>query len=259
MPITAVPARQDAATIHVAAAGDIHCRESQRDTIVQAFAALQGRADLLLLAGDLTNYGEPEEGAVLADACAQLSIPVYAVLGNHDWHANRIPELTEAVQAGGVTVLERAWDVCCIKGHDVGVVGVKGFVGGFAGSHLPDFGEPLLRDVYRETQREVDALDEGLKALAPCDLRLGLLHYAPTVETLIGESEGIHAFLGTDRLAGPIRQHEPDLVVHGHAHSGTFESAVGGVPVYNVSIPVMGQPFWVFDVPVDAQRSRLMH
>jgi Icc-related predicted phosphoesterase len=259
MPVTAVPARQDAATIRVAAAGDVHCRESQRSSIMAEFAALDGRADVLLLAGDLTNYGEPAEGVVLADACAQLSMPVYAVFGNHDWHADRIPELTAAVERGGVRVLDRAWEVCCIDGHDVGIVGTKGFVGGFAGSHLPDFGEPLLREVYRETQRDVDALDAGLKAIAACDVRLAVLHYAPTVETLSGEPQGIHAFLGTDRLAGPIRQHEPDLVVHGHAHAGAFEAAVGGVQVYNVSVPVMDQPFWVFEVPVGARRSGLMH
>ena len=127
-------------------------------------------------------------------------------------------------------------------------MGLKGFVGGFAGSHLPDFGEPLLRSVYAETTFDVEALDRGLKAVAGCPVRIVLLHYAPVAETLIGEPREIWTFLGTDRLAGPIAEHEPDLVLHGHAHAGAFEGAIGSSRVYNVSVPVIKQNFWIFEM-----------
>src|SRR5579863_7474141 len=126
--------------LRIAAAGDIHCSESRRREITEAMASLEGTADLVLLAGDLTTHGEPEQGTVLAEACAPLALPVIAVLGNHDWHANRRDELVAVLEAGGIQVLDRDWVICSAAGFDVGVVGVKGFVGGFPGSHLPDFG-----------------------------------------------------------------------------------------------------------------------
>jgi uncharacterized protein len=135
-----------------------------------------------------------------------------------------------------------------VCGAEVGIVGTKGFVGGFAGSHIPDFGEPLLRRLYAETTAEVRALDEGLRAVALCPFRIVLLHYSPSRQTLEGERHDIWTFLGTDRLAAPILEHNPDLVLHGHAHAGTFEGRVGEVPVYNVSVPVMGEDFWVFEM-----------
>jgi Icc-related predicted phosphoesterase len=127
-------------------------------------------------------------------------------------------------------------------------VGTKGFVGGFPDSALPDFGEPLLRKVYAETSAEVEALDQGLRAVARCPLRIVLLHYAPTATTLEGEPRGIFAFLGSDRLARPITEHTPDLVLHGHGHAGRFEGFIGAVPVYNVSVPVMRRDFWIFEL-----------
>jgi Icc-related predicted phosphoesterase len=131
---------------------------------------------------------------------------------------------------------------------EIGLVGLKGFVGGFPGSHLPDFGEPLLRSVYAETTKDVEALDDGLKAIAHCPFRIVLMHYAPSTTTLVGEPETIWTMLGNDRVAAPIAQHEPDMVLHGHAHAGTFEGAIGDVPVYNVSVPVLGKDFWVFEL-----------
>ncbi|MBV9195744.1 MAG: metallophosphoesterase [Solirubrobacterales bacterium] len=245
--------------LRIAAAGDVHCAESRREEAREAFASLSGKADLVLLAGDLTTHGDPAQGAVLAEACAQLDVPVFAVLGNHDWHANRADELVAALADGGVRVLDRNWVVCQPGGLEVGIVGVKGFVGGFPGSHLPDFGEPSLRGIYRETSREVEALDRGLREIALCPTRIVLLHYAPTAATIVGEPEGIWAFLGTDRLAAPIAEHEPDLVLHGHAHSGTFEAAIGDVPVYNVSVPVMGRDFWLFELDVSPRARTPIH
>jgi Icc-related predicted phosphoesterase len=234
--------------LRIAAAGDVHCSEQHREEIARTFAALDGSVDLVLLAGDLTNHGEPEEAAVLADACTGLEVPVFAVLGNHDWHADRRDELVDVLEGGRVRVLDRESASCDAAGLEVGIVGLKGFVGGFAGSHLPDFGEPLLRSVYRETSVDVEALDRGLREVAACPIRIVLMHYAPSAATIAGEPEGIWAFLGTDRLAAPIAEHEPDLVLHGHAHAGTFEGAIGEAPVYNVSVPVMGRDFWLFEL-----------
>jgi uncharacterized protein len=233
--------------IRIAAAGDVHFgRDGDRERAQHAFGALD--VDLILLAGDLTTHGKPEQAAILADAVRELETPVLAVLGNHDHHSARAGEVTAVLEEAGIVVLDRSHHVLEICGADIGVVGTKGFVGGFTGSHIPDFGEPLLRQVYAETSAEVEALDEGLRAVALCPFRIVLLHYSPSGQTLEGERRDIWAFLGTDRLAAPIREHAPDLVLHGHAHAGTFEGRVGEVPIYNVSVPVMGEDFWVFEM-----------
>jgi Icc-related predicted phosphoesterase len=234
--------------VRIAAAGDIHCSEALREHITNAFRAVAEQADLVLLAGDLTTHGEPEQAAVLADACRGLEIPVLAVLGNHDFHANRCDEVCAALADGGIRVLHRDFSIHEIDGLEVGIVGSKGFVGGFPGAELPDFGEPLLREVYGETTREVAAIEEGLEAIAGCHRRVVLLHYAPIPETLVGEPETIWAFLGSSRLAAPIGAHRPDLVLHGHAHRGTFAGELGPVPVRNVAVAVTGKDFELFEL-----------
>ena len=234
--------------IRIAAAGDVHASDATREKIAAAFARVEHDADLVLLAGDLTTHGEPQQAAALADACRRCSVPVCAILGNHDLHAGRGDEVAGILRDAGVTMLDRAWTVFEIDGLEVGVVGVKGFVGGFPGSALPDFGEPLLRRVYAETSAEVDAIARGLQEVAHCALRIVLLHYAPTSDTLHGEPEGIWTYLGCDRLAVPIAEYRPDIVLHGHAHAGSFEGAIGPVPVYNVAVHVTGRDFYVFDL-----------
>ena len=234
--------------VRIAAAGDVHASEPTRDRIRAAFDEVQREVDLVLLAGDLTTTGEPDQAAVLADACRGSSVPVCAILGNHDLHAGRGDEIAAVLRDAGVKMLERATTVCELDGADVGVVGAKGFVGGFPGSALPDFGEPLLRRVYAETTAEVEAIARGLQEVAHCAFRIVLLHYAPTSDTLHGEPEGIWTYLGCDRLAAPIAEFRPDVVVHGHAHAGSFEGAIGPVPVYNVAVHVTGRDFYVFEL-----------
>ncbi|HKG43309.1 MAG TPA: metallophosphoesterase [Gaiellaceae bacterium] len=234
--------------IRVAAAGDVHCDEVNRDELERAFGRVDGQVDAILLAGDLTTYGEVEQAELLADICRPLQTAVYAVLGNHDWHCDEVEQLTGALGEGGVRLVDRAFAVQEVDGSRLGVAGTKGFVGGFPDSQLPDFGEPLLREVYAETSAEVDALAAGLAAIEDCEHRVALLHYAPTLTTLEGEPRGIWPFLGTDRLADPILEHHPHVVLHGHAHAGAFQGAIGDVPVYNVAVPVLGADFFVFEL-----------
>jgi uncharacterized protein len=252
---------QDAGTreVRIAAAGDVHAREEDRERIAQMFAALEGAADLLLLAGDLTTHGEPSQATVVADACRGIGVPVVAVLGNHDCHADRREEVVATLEEAGIDVLERSHTTLRVGGREIGIVGSKGFIGGFAGSHLPDFGEPLLRRCYAETTADVEALAHGLREIALCELRLVLLHYSPTGDTLHGEQPGIWTMLGSDRLSAPIREYEPDLVLHGHAHAGRFRGCIGTVPVYNVSVAVIQRDFWVFDMPADQRRTAPIH
>jgi uncharacterized protein len=227
--------------VTIAAVGDVHCRVERRQEALESLAKLDEEADLLLIAGDLTAHGLVEEGEVLAEACSRVDTPVFAVLGNHDFHEGNEAAIRRVLEDAGVRVLEGDHAIIDVRGFEVGIAGAKGFVGGFPGSHLSDYGEDSLRAVYRETTHEVEALERALAAIAPCRLRLVVTHYSPAAETLAGEPEGIWTFLGTDRLAAPIRQHEPELAVHGHAHAGTFEGRIGEVPVYNVSVPVLGQ------------------
>ena len=234
--------------IRIAAAGDIHASDSARSRIEESFAAIEHDADLVLLAGDLTTHGMPDQAQVLADAVRGLSVPVCGVLGNHDLHADRGEEVAAIVADAGVYMLDGSSVVFSLGGDEVGVVGTKGFVGGFAGSQLPDFGEPLLRQVYAETTEEVEAVRGGLQEVAHCPIRVVLLHYAPISDTLEGEPPGIWTYLGCDRLAVPIAEHRPDVVLHGHAHAGSFEGVIGEVPVYNVAVHVTGRDFYVFDL-----------
>jgi uncharacterized protein len=247
------------ATVRIAAAGDIHVSDVNADATAEAFRRIDGTVDLILLAGDLTTLGERAQAESLARACEPVETPIIAVLGNHDWHSNCRDAVVDTVEDAGVRVLDPGCATRCVNDVEVGVAGAKGFVGGFPGSHLPDFGEPSLRAVYAETGDEVEALDEGLHEIAACPFRIVLLHYAPTAETLQGEPEAIWAFLGSDRMAAPIIEHQPDLVLHGHAHSGRFEGRLGGVPVYNVSVPVIGRDFWVFELTGSARHPAEIH
>jgi Icc-related predicted phosphoesterase len=186
-----------------------------------------------------------------------MDTPVVAVLGNHDYHANRADEVTEVLRSAGICVLERSHTT--LSGCGIGVAGTKGFVGGFRGLGLPDFGEPSLRSIYAETTAEVEALSNGLREIALCPFRIALLHYAPITDTLVGEPPEIWTFLGSDRLAAPILEHRPDLVLHGHAHAGRLQAELDGVPVYNVSVPVMGQDFWIFELSGATKSASAVH
>ncbi|MFN2471156.1 MAG: metallophosphoesterase [Gaiellaceae bacterium] len=243
-PVSVSPGR---ATVRVAAAGDIHCGVENRGEVERAFASIEGEADLILLAGDLTTHGGLDEARVLADVCRGFPLPVVAVLGNHDCHSDRAGEIAEVLTGAGVTVLERSSVVLAVRGTSVGVAGAKGFIGGFD-SPWANFGEAVFREAYAETTADVEGLNAALESIHGAEVRIALLHYAPVAETLRGEPEQLWLVLGSDRLAVPIAAHRPDLVLHGHAHRGSFEGSIDGVPVYNVAVHVMGRPFWVFEL-----------
>lgn len=241
--------------LRIAATGDVHCRDSNREAVVESFARLGDEVDLVLVAGDLTSHGRLDEAEILCEAAAATEAPVYAVLGNHDWHADEAEAILDRLREGGVEMLDRRAAVCQVGEVEVGIVGVKGFVGGFAPRHLPDFGEPSLRAVYAEATAEVEALERGLREVATCSVRIVLLHYAPIEATLEGEPREIWVFLGSDRLAAPILEHGPDLVLHGHAHAGSADGLIGETPVHNVSQPVLGTDFRIFDLEASAAQS----
>jgi Icc-related predicted phosphoesterase len=240
--------------LRLAATGDVHCSEERRGELAAGLADVGEHADVLLVAGDLTTHGEPSQAASFADICRTLDVPVFAVLGNHDWHVDRRDDVMAELVAGGIEVLEGAAASVELAGYRVGIAGAKGFVGGFSGASglLADFGEPALRQLHTITSHEVEVLDRALREIADCEIRIALMHYSPIPETLVGEPEGIWPFLGSERLAAPIAEHRPDLVLHGHAHEGAARGSIDAgsapVPVYNVSMATLKRPYTVFEL-----------
>jgi Icc-related predicted phosphoesterase len=235
-------------TVRVAAAGDIHVG---RDTNGRLAAALEGigdSADLLLLAGDLTQVGSEEEAACVVAELVDVPIPIVAVLGNHDYHADQVDRVLGLLTDAGIRVLEGDSIVVGVGDLDVGVAGVKGFCGGFPGRSASGFGEPIMREFVAHTEAIARQLEQALDDLHG-DVRLALLHYSPVVDTLIGEPPEIHPFLGSYLLAEAIDRTEPDLVFHGHAHRGSERGVTpGGVRVRNVAQPVLRAPFRVYEL-----------
>ncbi|GAB1339371.1 metallophosphoesterase [Streptomyces sp. E-15] len=238
--------------IRVAAVGDIHMGPESQGTLRPSFETLPDCADVLLLAGDLTRHGTPEEAAVVAREIKDLGVPVVAVLGNHDHHDERPEEVTAILRDAGAHVLEGQAAVVTADGVRIGVAGTKGFGGGFVGRCAGEFGEPLMKEFVRYTRRSADGLHNALKDLQEwgCDARIALTHFSPVPDTLAGEPLEIYPFLGSYLLAEAIDTGGADLAVHGHAHAGTEHGMTsGGVRVRNVAQPVIGQAFHVYHLP----------
>ncbi|MBQ0876550.1 metallophosphoesterase [Streptomyces sp. RT42] len=236
-------------TIRVAAVGDIHMGPDSEGLLRPAFETLPECADLLLLAGDLTRHGTPDEARVVAREVRDLSVPVVAVLGNHDHHDERPEEVTGILREAGVTVLEGEGTVVECAGGRVGIAGTKGFGGGFVGRSAGEFGEPVMKEFVRTTRRSADRLHTALKELDEegCTARVALTHFSPVADTLAGEPPEIHPFLGSYLLAEAIDTAGADLAVHGHAHLGTEHGmTAGGVRVRNVAQPVIRRAFNVY-------------
>lgn len=234
--------------------GDLHAGMDSAGLFRPHFRHLAEQADLLLLAGDLTRCGEAAEAEVMASELADLTVPKVAVLGNHDHHADRPEEVSRALEAAGVQVLEGASTVIPVGEATLGVAGVKGFGGGFVGACASAFGEPEMKRFLEHTEEIARSLESALASLR-ADRRVALLHYSPVEETLVGEHPGIYPFLGSYLLAEAIDRAGADLVIHGHAHRGSPRGATpGGVPVRNVAQPMLGRAYQVFNMSGRDQR-----
>jgi len=240
-----------AGVVRVAAIADLHCSKTSQGAFQPLFAKIAESADLLLIAGDLTDYGLPDEARVLARELAPIHLPVVAVLGNHDLESGKGDEVRQILTGAGVVVLDG--DACETQG--IGIAGIKGFGGGFGKRALGPWGEATIKQFVREAVDEALKLEAALARLRTRHL-FALLHYSPIQQTVEGEPLEIYPFLGSSRLEEPINRYPVSLVLHGHAHRGQLQGATtSGVPVYNVSMPLLTRsfadrpPFRVFEVP----------
>jgi len=244
-----------AAVLNLAAIGDLHVTRKSQGALQPIFAQAGERADVLLLAGDLTDYGLPEEAHTLVHELGRPRIPVIAVLGNHDFESNQQDEVRRILIDGGVTVLDGE----TTEVGEVGFVGVKGFCGGFGRRTLEPWGEPSIKEFVREAVNEGLKLESGLAKLRT-RRRVALLHYAPIAATVEGEPPEIFPFLGSSRLEEPLNRYAVAAVIHGHAHRGVPEGQTrDGIPVYNVAMPLLrrlnpdGPHFRLIAIPLDGE------
>ena len=242
---------KSSSSVRFAAVGDIHVTKDSAGTLRGFFAQACEAADALLLCGDLTDYGTAEEAQVLADELAAVSVPIVAVLGNHDYESGTPEIVAEALVRAGVRVLDG--EACEVEG--VGIAGAKGFAGGFGRASLGAWGEPAIKQFVQEALHETMKLESALAKLRT-PRRIALLHYSPIAGTLQGEPLEIFAFLGSSRLEEPLLRYPVDAVFHGHAHRGTLEGkTINGEPVYNVARPLQLRtrpdqpPFRLFELP----------
>ena len=238
-------------TVRFAAVGDIHVTKESAGSLRGFFAQASEAADVLLLCGDLTDYGTADEAKVLADELAAVSVPIVAVLGNHDYESGAQQLVAECLIKAGVRVLDGE----AVEIEGVGIAGAKGFCGGFGRGSLGAWGEPAIKQFVQEGQHEAMKLESALAKLRT-RRRIALLHYSPIAGTVAGEPVEIFPFLGSSRLEEPLLRYPVDAVFHGHAHRGTLEGkTINGVPVYNVARPLLlrsrpGEaPFRLFELP----------
>lgn len=232
--------------IRIAAAGDIHFDRQSHNRLGQHMEDIADKADIFLLAGDLTQTGHPDEMQILANDLKKSPIPVIAVLGNHDYHVDQVSSVTQILKDAGVTVLERTSTILTIKGETIGIAGAKGFCGGFIGASGSDFGEPEMKSFMRHSRTEARQLEQVIKDL-DTDYKIVLLHYSPTTQTLSGEKKEVYPFLGCYYLAEAVDYGKADIVFHGHAHGGIEKgNTPGGTPVRNVAQPVIRHAFNIY-------------
>ena len=235
--------------LRVAAIGDLHVTEDSVAPYRELFAEISSAADVLVLCGDLTNFGKTSEAEILADDIAACSIPVVGVLGNHDYECGQPEHVAQILRDAGMTVLDEQ----AVEIEGVGFAGVKGFMGGYGRGELAPFGEPIAKAFVDEVLAESRKLENQLRTLRT-DRSVAVLHYSPTEETLQGEPPMIYQYLGSQRLSEPIdRFDHVKAVFHGHAHHGTYEGRTPlGKPVYNVAQfvlrPLFGKPYVVLEV-----------
>jgi len=240
-------------TLRIAATADLHVKKTSAGLLQPLFAKASETADVLLMCGDLTDYGAPEEAKILArEITSSLRIPVIAVLGNHDYETGKQDEIAKIMTDAGVTMLDG--DAHEIQG--VGFAGTKGFGGGFGRRSLGAWGEEILKKFVHETIEEALKLEAALARLRTPQ-KIAVLHYSPIAATVVGEPPEIMAFLGSSRLEEPIDRYRVTTVFHGHAHHGALEGRTkGNAQVYNVAVPLLVAnfpdqlPFRVIEVPI---------
>jgi Icc-related predicted phosphoesterase len=240
-------------TLRIAAVADIHVKKNGTGAFQELFTRITSAADVLLLCGDLTDYGAIEEAKVLAkEVTTGLRIPAVGVLGNHDFEMGHADEIKAILQEAGVTMLDG--DSTEVEG--VGFAGVKGFCGGFGRRALGAWGEEMIKKFVHETVEEALKLEAALARLRTPQ-KVAVLHYSPIHATCVGEPAEIMPFLGSSRLEEPIDRYRVTAVFHGHAHRGSLEGRTkGNAPVYNVAMPLLTAtnpdqpPFRVVEVPV---------
>jgi Icc-related predicted phosphoesterase len=221
--------------MRIAATADLHFTAQKFTALSDQLNKVRDEADVLIIAGDLTNYGKPEEMEPLVNALVRLRLPVIAVLGNHDYESGQEGALMKAMTAEGIKVL----DGSAYERDGVGFAGTKGFVGGFGRGVLTAFGEPEIKTFVRASIDEALKLERAMSQLRT-PKRVVVLHYSPIVATVVGESAEIFPFMGTSRLAEVIDRHGADFVLHGHAHHGTPDGkTTAGIPVHNVAITLL--------------------
>jgi Icc-related predicted phosphoesterase len=234
--------------VRIAATADLHMDRPSVEHWKGELARVSDDADLLLLGGDLTQNGVASEADCLVDALAGVSVPICAVLGNHDLNARAEDAIQKILERRGVVVLEGRAAELQVRGLRVGVAGTIGFGGGFDGACATDFGELEMKSFVGRSQRLADRLELALAEL-DSDLRIVLLHYAPIPETLAGEPREIYPFLGSQRLGEAIDRRGADLVLHGHAHRGSERGTTPrGVEVRNVAQPVTRAAYRLFQL-----------
>jgi Icc-related predicted phosphoesterase len=240
-------------TLRIAAVADLHVKKTGQGSMQAVFAAASAEADVMLLCGDLTDYGLVEEAKILAkEISASLRIPAVGVLGNHDFESGKSEDVVKIMTDAGVTMLDG--DACEIEG--VGFAGIKGFGGGFGRRQLGAWGEDIIKKFVHETIEEALKLEAALARLRTPQ-KIAVLHYAPIHATCEGEPADINPFLGSSRLEEPIDRYRCTAVFHGHAHRGSLQGRTkGDVPVYNVAMALLAShfgdrpPFRIIEVPV---------
>jgi Icc-related predicted phosphoesterase len=235
--------------MRIAATADLHYAAQRSTTLKEQLAPVRDEADVLVVAGDLTNFGQPAEMEPLVNVLVRLRIPIIVVLGNHDYESGREAELMQMMSSEGIKVL----DGTGYERDGVGFAGTKGFVGGFGRGVLTAFGEPEIKTFVKASIDEALKLERAMSQLRT-PKRVVVLHYAPVAGTVLGEAPEIFPYMGTSRLAEVVDRHGADLVVHGHAHHGALNGkTTGGIPVHNVAITLLQaqQPsaaYKIFDI-----------
>jgi len=221
--------------MRIAATADLHFTGALHSALLDQLSHVRDSADVLVIAGDLTNFGKPEEMEPLLNVVVRSRIPTIAVLGNHDYESGKQDELIRMMTAASIKVL----DGTAYERDGVGFAGTKGFLGGFGRGVLTAFGEPEIKQFVQASIDEALKLERAMAQLRTRK-RVVVLHYAPVTATVQGEPPEILAFLGTSRLAEVVDRHGADLVLHGHAHHGQLDGkTTAGIPVHNVAITLL--------------------